>query len=132
MPVAGAVGRQQFFQRQENIVRDGRIGVFVDGNRRRCVGAIYDRLPVGNAGLADNRLDLAGDINHLVAALRAHTELLLNYFHCYGHRIPKVNMGAKHQSAFGGFNYSFYLLPFSLSITFARQLRSLTVRSGRA
>ena len=60
---------------------DGRIGVFIDCNRRRRMGAIYDHLPVGNAGLADNRLDPAGDINHLVAALCAYAELFLNDFH---------------------------------------------------
>ena len=81
MPVTGAVGRQQFIQCQENVVRDGRVGVFIDCNRRRRMGTIYHDLTVGNAGLADNRLDPAGDINHLVAALRAYTELFLYDFH---------------------------------------------------
>ena len=59
----------------------GWIGVFIDGNRRGRVRTINDDVAVGNAGLADNRLDPAGDINHLVAALRAYTELFLYDFH---------------------------------------------------
>lgn len=62
-------------------MRDGRVGVFINGNRRRRMGTIDHHLAVGNAGLADNRLDLAGYINHLVAALCAYTELILYDFH---------------------------------------------------
>jgi hypothetical protein len=83
MPVARAVGRQQFFQSQENIMRDGRVGVFIDSNRRSRVVAIDDRLAIRNAGFADNRLDLAGDVNHFIAFFRTQTETALNDFHCY-------------------------------------------------
>jgi len=85
-------------------MRDGWIGVFIDGNRRRRMRTIDGRLAVGNSRFTDKRLNPAGDINHLVPVFRAYAKLFLDDFHCYNHKTPKVNLGAKHQSAFGGFN----------------------------
>jgi hypothetical protein len=81
MPVARTALGQQFLKRQEQVVRNGWIGVFVDGNRRGSVGTIDNNIAVSDAAPADKRTDLAGNINHLIAALCVDAKIFLDNVH---------------------------------------------------
>jgi hypothetical protein len=93
MPVARTMLGQYIFECQKEVVRNGRVGVFVDGDRCRGVGAIHGDLAVSNAGLTDNITHLAGDINHLVPASRTNAKIFLGDSHNYSilHLLDNVN-----------------------------------------
>jgi len=64
-------------------VRNGGVGVLIDGDRRRGMGTKDNGFPVTNTGLSDDRIHLAGDIDHLAPASRTDPKIFLNYFHDY-------------------------------------------------
>jgi hypothetical protein len=81
--IAAAPLRQQLLERQKYIVYDRRVGIFVYGNGRRRMGAINYYMAAANTRLTNNRLDLAGNIYHLVTALSADAEVFLEDFHIF-------------------------------------------------
>ena len=83
MPVARTVWGHKLLKRQEHVVRNGWVSVFVDGNGRSSMGAIDNNIAVSNPALADKRADPAGNINHLVAALGADAKIFLGNFHFF-------------------------------------------------
>ncbi len=83
MAITGAMMGHQLGQGQKYIVGNGRVGVFVYGNCRRCVRTIDYCIAVGNARLADKRANLACDVNHLVTVFCAYAKLFLDDFHYY-------------------------------------------------
>jgi len=82
MSIARTMLRQQLLERQKQVVRNGRVGILIYGNRGGRVGTINNYIAVGDAASADKRADLAGNINHLTPRSCTYTKLLLNDFHC--------------------------------------------------
>jgi len=81
MPIARTVLGQQFPKCQKNVVRNGRVGIFIDSNRRGSVRAIDNHIAVSDTALADKRADLACNIDHLVPALSADAKFFLDNIH---------------------------------------------------
>jgi hypothetical protein len=74
--------RNQFFQRQQNIVGNRRVGIFV--YRYACcrVGTIYYRITIFDAGFTHSRSNIARDINKLAVFSRAYVKIFSDDFHC--------------------------------------------------
>ncbi len=81
MPIARTVLGHQFLKCQKHVVRNGWVGVFIDSNRRCGMGTIDNNIAIGDTGLADKRADLAGNIDHLIAALCADAKIFLYNIH---------------------------------------------------
>jgi hypothetical protein len=81
MAVARAMLGHQLVQRQKDVVLDGGVGVLVDRDGRSGVGTKDNGLAVTDTGVADDRVHLTGDIDHLAPASRADPKIFLNYFH---------------------------------------------------
>ena len=83
MPKSGYTLRYHLLKCQQYVVRHRPVGIFVNSDASSGVRTINYHITVLNVGLAHDRLNLAGYVDHLTASLSAHTELLLKYFHWY-------------------------------------------------
>jgi len=81
MSIAGTAMRYQFFKGQEYIVRNRRVGIFVYGYRCCRVRTINNAIAICNTGLTNSSINLACNINHLVAVLTAYVKIFFDDSH---------------------------------------------------